>query len=723
MVLPTRIGSKRTLQILTVLSFTFCAAFAQTEPFSGRCLATSSPTLVRAEGLTERLGDIQLQCSGSVPGAVFANNLTLFLPVSVTNRVDANNLTRDTVLSVDYGSGFIPTAIAGQISNRNITFNGLNFAVPASGNLNLKISNLRAAVNQLAPVAYAALLAPTPVTISISSSFPIDQAQLIVAYAQVGLLATLYSTGITCYGSPVPETISLANLFAAGTAFASTRVTEGFASAFEPRTAGADSGTRFLVKYSGFPANTHLYVPDAVAGSDAQVPTAGGDLGFRQAVGQYVPGSGTLVLVRVQGADSTGAGGFAVGAPQGGNPLVLNSASEVPLTNGSGYAVYEVADANGSVQESAQFPTFVGLSSVTASAVAQESVSLAPVSSAANASQTAAIPRFAAVPPAADCNALGDCAAAYFPKLMVDATPIQIAAIADGGIMTTAPGYIPIRNGGGGILQWNVSINYLKGSGWLFLDYPSGQNSGSVRVWSQTQNLSAGTYQATLTVNAGSAGSQTIPLTLTVAAAPPPPPPAPVVTVSKVVNAATFAVTPLVSGSLGTVMGSHLSGKNVSVTFDGIAAALLYTGEGQINLRVPAGLGAKTSATMVVKVDDASSAPMTVALAAAWPAIFAHGVFNQDNAENTPAAAAKSGTILQIFATGIPASATVAVQIGDRKDLVPLYAGEAPTAPGVQQVNVAIPDGAGSGAAALIICATTGGQQYCSTGNTIAVVQ
>ena len=721
MVLSTRIGSKRTLQILTVFSFTFCAAFAQTQPFSGRCLATSSPTLVRAEGLTERLGDIMLQCSGSLPGAVFANNLTLFFPVSVTNRVDANNLTRDAVLSVDYGSGFVPTTLAGQVSDRSIAFNGINLTLPASGSFKLKISNLRAAVNQMAPAPFNTGQAPAPVTASISSSFAVDQAQLIVAYAQVGLLATLYSTGITCYGSPVPETISLANLFAAGTAFASTRVTEGFASAFEPRTAGADSGTRFLVKYSGFPANTHLYIPDAVAGSDAQVPTAAGDLGFPRALGQYVPGSGTLVLVRVQGADSTGAGGFAVGPPQGAGPVVLNSASEVPLTNGSGYAVYEVADANGSVQESAQFPTFIGLSSVSAPAVAQESVSLAPVSSTASASQTAAIPRFAAVAPVSDCNALGDCAAGYFPKLMVDATPIQIAAVADGGIMTTAPGYIPIRNGGGGILQWNVGINYLKGSGWLFLDYPSGQNAGSVRVWSQTKNLSAGTYQATLTVNAGSAGSQTIPLTLTVAAAPPPPPITPVVIVSKVVNAATFAATPLVPGSLGTVMGSHLTGKVVSVTFDGIAASLLYTGEGQINLRVPAGLGSKTSATMVVQVDDFSSAPTTVALAPAWPAIFAGGVLNQDNAQNTPAAAAKSGTILQIFATGIPASATVAVQMGDRKNLIPLYAGEAPTVPGVQQINVAVPDGMGPGAATLIVCATTGGQQYCSTGNTVAV--
>ena len=104
---------------------------------------------MRAEGLTERLGDIVLQCSGSNPGTVFSGNFTLFLPVSVTNRVDTNNLTRDAVLSVDLGSGFVPTAIAGQVSSNSIRFNGISYTTPASGNVSLKISNVRAAMNQL----------------------------------------------------------------------------------------------------------------------------------------------------------------------------------------------------------------------------------------------------------------------------------------------------------------------------------------------------------------------------------------------------------------------------------------------------------------------------------------------------------------------------------------------------------------------------------------------
>ena len=106
-------------------------------------------------------------------------------------------------------------------------------------------------------------------------------------------------------------------------------------------------------------------------------------------------------------------------------------------------------------------------------------------------------------------------------------------------------------------------------------------------------------------------------------------------------------------------------------------------------------------------------------LSPAWPTIFAHGVLNQDNRENTSATTAKSGWILQIFATGIPKDAVVQLQYGSRKDLVPLYAGEALTVPGVQQVNVALPENASS--ADLLVCATMAGQQYCSSAYPIAV--
>ena len=709
---PNTQSGKRTVLLGALLALATGSAFAQTQP---ACKTSGVPVQVRAEGLTERIGDILLQCSGYNAGAVLSGNLTIFLPVGITNRVDANNQTQDAVLFVNYGSGFVPTGIAGLVASGSMAFNGISFTVPPSGSISLKISNVRAAVGAASSVtAYIS-----------SSSLPISQSQVVVAYPRTSLFATLYGTDVPCTGSALASTTSLSALFAARTVFASTRITEGFAGAFATRAAGDDTGTRFLIGYSGFPANAHVYIPDRVAGSSALVPTAGGDLGVTQAVGQYVPGSGTSLLVRVPYADATGAGGYPLSAPSGMGPVLLDSMSEVPLTNGAGWAVYEVADTNPAVLESVQFPAFVSVPNATAAAVGQEKLSYAPVSTVTSASVSAPVPRFAAgtgTPPS-DCTVLNDCQAGYFPKLSIDPTYVQLTAIA-GGAMTIGPGYIPVQNSGGGIMNWTAVVSYATGSGWLILDYTSGQNNGSVRVWATVPvSLAAGTYQARIIIDAGPlAGNATIPVTLTVLPAPvlpptptpTPTPTPPVVTVTAAVNAATFAVTPLVPGSLSTVFGANLSGKNVSVTFDGSAATLLYVGATQINLQVPASLGSKTSASLVVTVDGSSSAPLTVALTPVWPAIFPHAVLNQDNTENKAGTPAKAGSVLQIFATGIPTSATVSVQIADRKNLIPLYAGVAPGLTGVQQVNVAIPADLGSGATQLIICATAGSQSACS---------
>src|SRR5579872_6029187 len=124
---PLNRGANQPRRLLALLTLTACVTYAQTLPVSGRCAVTSVPTQVRLEGITERMGDILLQCSGSNPGAVLSGNLSVVLPVTITNRLDPNtNLTHDAVLSVDYGAGFVPTGINGQITNQIIAFNGLN---------------------------------------------------------------------------------------------------------------------------------------------------------------------------------------------------------------------------------------------------------------------------------------------------------------------------------------------------------------------------------------------------------------------------------------------------------------------------------------------------------------------------------------------------------------------------------------------------------------------
>ena len=702
---------------IAVCALCLCAAAgalqAQTGAQAAQCSVFAVPALVRAEGVTERLGGLVLRCSAA-PSSSISGNLTVYLPVNVTDRIDAASGSLDSVLSVNYGTGFVPTSYRGVVSGSSIAFNGIGVSVPASGSLSLQVSGLRADVSQLG-------LTPRSVAADVAFSVPLTVATATVAYSQPSLYATLYETGIACVGSPLPTTLDLADLFAAGTAFASTRLTESFAGAFQPRGAGDDNGTRFIIRYSGVPSAAQLFVPTWIAGSDAAVPTAGGDFGQAQAAGRYVPASGTLLLSLVVGADSTGAGGAATPLPSGSSPLALNAVSQVSLSNGSGYLVYEVVDAGSSTMESAQFPTFIGLATVTVPANASETVSYAPVSSVMTASQTAPIPRFLATEPQSDCSLVGDCSASYFPQLSVNAQPIQLTAYA-GGAMTSLPGYVPVQNSGGGILNWSVTIQYANGAGWLTLDNTSGQNNGSVRVWANSASLAAGTYQATLTVQGGPlATAVSVPVTLQVLPAPS------TVVVSSVVNGANFAATPLVAGSLGTILGTGLSGSNVGVTFNGTAGTVLYDSATQINFQLPTGLGSGNSATMVVTVGGVSSAPVTVAISPAWPAVFSNGVLNQDNSLNAAANPAAAGSIIQIFATGIPTGATVTATIGADANLIPVYAGSAPGIPGVQQINVAVPSGLTGSTAPLTVCAvvtfppTALAQQFCSAAFSLAV--
>jgi uncharacterized protein (TIGR03437 family) len=684
---------------------------------------------VRSEGLTEKVGNLVFQCSNYPASAVVSGNISLFFPVSVTNQIGPNNNNAvDAVLSINSGSGFIPTSVPGTISGNEITFQGVSVTVPANGAFNLQISNVRVAAYQFG------LSGPQSIDVSISSPFPIGQSQIAVAYAQEGLYATLYSTGITCVGSPLPTTVTVSNLFAANTAFASTRVTEGFAGAFQPRGAGDMNGTRFIVRYSGFPANASVYVPDFVAGSDAAVPTAGGDLGGTQSPGQYVPGSGTLLLARVQYTDATGAGGYVAATPANG---VLNTTNPVALTGGAGFVVYEVVDTNPSQVEDAQFPTFIALPSVSAPATAQETISFAPVSTLATPSPTAAVPRFEPTTPASDCSIVGDCQAGYFPKLTASASSLNLTAVA--GASSTRNVYIAVDNSAGGIMQWSASASYNQASvNWLTLSPASGQNDGTIILSANAQGLTAGTYTANVTVTAGPlAGSASFQVTLTVTAAATTgttgttgstggtggtggtgaTAPTPAITVSSVVSAASFASGPLVGGSLSTVLGSNLAGTNVAVTFDGNPATLLYTGASQINLQVPAAIAAQASSTMVVTVNGASSAPQILPVSPAWPAIFSGGVLNQDNTVNGPGVGANPGSILQIFVTGLPANVPVTAIVGSQTNLTPVYAGPAPGIAGVQQVNLMVPPGTGGGGSTQVaVCATAGGRQFCSTG-------
>lgn len=714
----------KTLVPFLVLCCAPVIAWSQSAPF--RCAATAVPVDVRAEGLTEKMGDIILSCSGGTSGAAVAGNLTVFLTVNITNRVDTSGVT-DVLLMANTGAGPAPTGVPGQLlTPTSLVFNGLNLALPASGRLELRITNLRGAAT------LAASSAGTPIQAFLGFSdprgLPVDTNEVVVARVQPGLLASAATTQIRCTGSPLPSTITLANLFAVETRFSSLRVTEGFAASFEKKDTYDDTGTRIIVRYAGFPGAGRIFLPNVIAGSSAVEPTSGGDLGFPQSGGKYSPTiAGSLLLVRVPDADRRGAGGTPVytpGAP-GSGTVALDTAGEVTLANGSGYAVYEVMDSNPSVIESAHIPTFLGLASIRGGTapVATAEVFFAPVSTERNASATEPAPRFAAVAPGSDCRILQDCESGYFPKLTITAPPLVFSALA--GSFGWRPKYVQVHNKGGGVMSWTASVTYKNGSGWLMVDPPSGINGGGFRIDALPQKLEPGIYEAEIVIDAGPfAGSRTLPVHFTVTALPPntdpvPPPASPAVEIASVTNGATFAPGPLSPGSIGTIKGSNLAGNRVSVAFDGIAADLLYTSADQINFVVPAELASKSEAQLVVTVDDRASAPRAVALAAIAPGIFAGGILNQDNSRNGSSTPAEVGSVIQIFITGLVSSETgrVWVKIHDRDQLVPLYADRAPGLPGVDQVNARIPFDLPAMTTEVVICASPAAdtqKQFCT---------
>ena len=673
------------------------------------CGAVANLPIVRAEGLSERTGDIQYNCTGA-PNASLTANITIFFNAPITNRISAGNTLTGILFTSDNGGGSQPVLVTPELTSpTSLAYNGVSLTLSAQGTLSLRIAGIRVNASLIPPhTLIQASLAVNGGAVLTSGS------QVFTGYPQPGLYAG-FSGKLVCAqsGSLLPDSIDFMSLIAQGTAFTTTRVTEGFADAFGARPAwanfNADTGERILVTYSGFPPGARLFVPDVVAGSDALQPTAGGDFGLPASGGAYAPtASGSLLLARVQGADANGAGGapvytpLPVGAPAAG----FNTVTELALAGGSASVVYEVVDANGAAPESAQFPTFLGLApnGVGSPVPTNEDVFFAPQSTVGTASVfTIPIPRFAAIQPPPDCTIIGDCVAPYVPFLDVDTTPIQFTAAQGSGLETQ---YVLVRNDSGGVMFWNATLTYGGVGGWINLYTTSGTNGGKVRVDAVPGGLAPGTYQATLTINAGPAtGSKTVSITLVITPPPPSvPPPAPVPRVDTVLNSASLLAAPVVPGSLATLTGSNLTGHIVSAAFDGYAATVVSSTATKIVLLVPPALGAQTSARLTVTVDGVSSAAQSVSVAPFAPAIFPGAVLNSDATVNGVNNGADPGSIIFLYATGLSGAGTITGHIADRDIDLPYYAGPAPDLPGVQQVNLQVPPDLQAMATEVYVC-------------------
>jgi uncharacterized protein (TIGR03437 family) len=198
----------------------------------------------------------------------------------------------------------------------------------------------------------------------------------------------------------------------------------------------------------------------------------------------------------------------------------------------------------------------------------------------------------------------------------------------------------------------------------------------------------------------------------------------PVPNITAAVNAASFAAGPLAPGSLATLSGTKLSGNNVTATFDGLPAQILYDGSTQVNVLVPSALGSKSSAQLVVTVDGNASPPLNVNLAPFAPGIFQNGILNQDNSVNSANRPAAPGSVIQIFATGLSGNGVITAKIGDQVITQPYYAGPAPALSGVQQVNLIVPADLTGATASISVCGgATPDQVVCSPAVQIALGQ
>ena len=716
--------------LIVFASLALAASTASAQNSILTCQATVNPILVRGEGLTERMGDILLQCSGGNPGAGIAGNLTIFLSVPMTNRVDANGYT-DLRLTIDNGSGPLPAnSRASYLTPSSLSFSGLAFTLSPSGGVAIRLSNLRGAANQ------AGVNSVRQVTASLSFN-----AGALISFSNnvfpvatvVRSLYSSYTSRLICTqtGTPSIDNNSLSSAISNHAAYSTVRITEGFNSALAPHSdfsfQTGDFGSRIIVRFTGVPAGVRIFVPDGVIGYDGLQPTSAGDYGLAASPGTYTPGSGSLLLIRIANADIRGAGsssGPAVPPPP--DTTYFDTLSEVVIgMDGSGQAVYEVYDSNPFSIQSATIPSFVYVppGAVVTPTQINEDVILGPYSSTLETSPTAVIPRFAPIVAPNDCAVFGDCGAGYFPKMSINPTSFDISMTS---LDITKTQYFTIANLGAGNYLWNASVRYTGGTTggypWIRLSPTAGINRETVRMDLVPGALPPGVYDALILVDGGPiAGTVQIRVTLRFAYQAPTP------VVTNVVNAANLKPGFLIPGSAAAILGDRLAGNKITVMFDDSPARVLSSNSpNRLDVQVPYDLGRKQYSLVVVTIDGSSSTPgLLVPIGVSAPAIYKGSILNSDNTSNIALNGALAGSTIQVYATGLPVAGVYTGQIHDRiidgDNLV--YAGPAPTLIGVQLMKMIVPADLPSITTSVAVCGgLTVDSQTCSDNVDLTII-
>ena len=332
------------------------------------------------------------------------------------------------------------------------------------------------------------------------------------------------------------------------------------------------------------------------------------------------------------------------------------------------------------------------------------------------------------------------------PDVVVTMNPANVTLLAGGSPQTfTAQA---INAAGNTAVRWSIapSFGVISQAG---VYTPPAQVAAPVTVTVTASSFADPTKTATARITVNPAG--------------PPPPSSIIVTAAGVVNAATFKTGGVAPGEIVTIFGSgfgpaSLAGLSVgadgkvttsaggtSVTFDGVAAPMIYAVTGQLSAVVPYSVAGKTSTQLRVSFGKDTSAAVTVPVVAASPGVFTAdssgsgqiSMANQDYSLNSSANPAAKGSVVIFYGTGegqttppgvdgqvnntvFPAPvAAPKVTIGGQNAQI-AYFGAAPGfVSGVFQVNVYVPGEAPSGPAVPVT--VTVGSTTSPTGTTIAI--
>jgi len=307
----------------------------------------------RGDGTTELLPTITISCAGTGVAATAGTPITLqlFLSLPVTSKAIGGGFTEAQVNS-GFSGATPPVAeaggnlVQGTVSGSNVTFTGIT--VPAGG-FSLVINNLRVNASGAGVVAGGSPVAVNG-TAFISGPAPVINPAVLtiptVALLENGLapagvfsgpspaagVPSLAPTGSGRFNSPTVCQSNSSGFFAEY-----IQVNEGFPAAFKSAAGEASQvpvtgttstntvvdGTRVQITFANVPANVNIYVPVG-----ALTSTTGGDV-----LTYTLAGPGTPFFAAT--------GTFPTSTQTVGLALPALSLTQVPISSGTGTAVFE----------------------------------------------------------------------------------------------------------------------------------------------------------------------------------------------------------------------------------------------------------------------------------------------------------------------------------------------------------------------------------------------